>query len=318
MFNNYKTFMRQLADKNVKGIKTYFISGMETFPKVTQHEFYKILEFAKEIDLPVLLHAEDPEIINNNRNLYSSDSDDYLRYCKTRSMIAEYLAVERAVNIANKLNGNLHIVHVASAKAAELINCLEGYNITYETCPHYLYFSEKDFASKGSALKTAPVVKKESDKRQLWQYVINGKCSFITSDHAACTYEEKSTGSFDKDYGGIPGTQTLLPVVFTEGFYKRGIPLKTIYEVCSVNPAKRYKLYPEKGSLQINTDADLTIIDPNSEYVFSKNNLLSKGKTTPFDGESFKGKVVMTILRGKIIYYANSGITINKGYGKYL
>jgi allantoinase len=318
-FDQYENSMEELAEKGAKGFKTYFISGMSSYPRVSKYQFYKILQKGKELGIPILLHAEDYELLTGLGKGLSNQKDDYLRYSNSRPALGEILAVSDAVEIAKSIKGNLHIVHIASYKAAELINqVISNFNITYETCPHYLYFTSNDFKTKGSSLKTAPVVKTKDDQNKLWQFLAESKCSFISSDHAPAPLSEKSTGSFWKDYGGIPGTQTLIPVTFSEGYIKNKITLKRLVEIVSTNAAKRYGLYPKKGTIQKKADADFTLIDPNQKWKFKKDFLYSKGETTPFDGETFHGKVVMTILRGKIIFQENAGITIEKGYGKYL
>jgi len=320
--NNFEQFtqsMEELADKKVRGFKTYFVSGMKTFPQVSLFQFESILKKTKELNLPVLLHAEDSEVVSAMTKKYENANDDYIRYCNSRPAQAEVTAIANAIEIAKRVNGNLHIVHVASSEAAELVNQVGGeYNITYETCPHYLFFAQDDFKTKGSSLKTAPVVKSKKDQIELWKYLENGSCSFVASDHAPAPLKEKQTGSFWNDYGGIPGVQTLIPVIFSEGYKKQKFSLKKFVEVVSTNAAKRFNLYPQKGSLQVGSDADFAIINPNISWKFETKQLLSKGETSPFDNELFMGKVVLTILRGKIIYSDAAGIAVPKGYGKFL
>lgn len=318
-FDHFAQSMEELAAKKVRGFKTYFVSGMKTFPQVSLPQFESILKKAKELDLPVLLHAEDADVISNMTKTYENTNDDYLRYCNSRPAQAEVTAVANAIKIAKRVNGNLHIVHVASSEAAELVNLVRNeYNITYETCPHYLSFTQDDFKTKGSSLKTAPVVKSKKDQTELWKYLEEGNCSFVASDHAPAPLNEKQTGSFWKDYGGIPGVQTLIPVVFSEGYKKQKLTLKRFTEVVSTNAAKRFNLYPQKGFLQVGSDADFAIINPNISWKFETGQLLSKGETSPFNNELFAGKVVLTILRGKIVYSDAAGIAVEKGYGRYL
>ncbi|MFA6598330.1 MAG: amidohydrolase family protein [Ignavibacteriaceae bacterium] len=318
-FGQLAQSMEELAAKKVRGFKTYFVSGMRTFPQVSLQQFELILKKAKELNLPVLLHAEDSGVVSAMTKQHENDNDDYLRYCNSRPAQAEVTAVAYAIEIAKRVNGNLHIVHVASSEAAELINQAgKEYSVTYETCPHYLFFTEDDFKSKGSSLKTAPVVKSKKDQADLWKYLEDGSCNFVASDHAPAPLNEKQTGSFWKDYGGIPGVQTLIPIIFSEGYKKQKLSLKRFTEVVSTNAAKRYNLYPQKGSLQIGSDADFAIINPNISWKFETKELLSKGETSPFDNELLTGKVILTILRGKIVYSDAAGITVEKGYGKYL
>ncbi|MCK9426378.1 MAG: allantoinase AllB [Ignavibacteriaceae bacterium] len=320
--NNFERFsqsMEEFAAKKVKGFKTYFVSGMKTFPQISLPQFESILLKAKELNLPVLLHAEDADVISNMTKIYENANDDYLRYCNSRPAQAEVTAVANAIKIAKSVDGNLHIVHVASSEAAELVNKVRNeYNITYETCPHYLYFSQEDFKTKGSSLKTAPVIKSKKDQDELWKFLEDGSCNFVASDHAPAPLKEKQTGSFWKDYGGIPGVQTLIPVVFSEGYKKQKLSLKRFTEVISTNAAKRYNLYPQKGSLREGSDADFAIINPSISWKFETRQLLSKGETSPFNNELFNGKVILTILRGKIIYSDVAGIAVEKGFGRYL
>ena len=318
-FDQFAQSMEELAAKKVRGFKTYFVSGMKTFPQISHLQFEAIMKKAKELNLPVLLHAEDTGVVSDMTKKYETASDDYLRYCNSRPAQAEVTAVANAIEIAKRVNGNLHIVHVASSEAAELINQVgKEYSVTYETCPHYLFFTQDDFKTKGSSLKTAPVVKSKKDQTELWKYLEDGSCSFAASDHAPAPLKQKETGSFWKDYGGIPGVQTLIPVLFSEGYKKQKLSLKRFTEVVSTNAAKRYNLYPKKGSLREGSDADFAIINPNISAKFETKELLSKGETSPFDNELFNGKIVLTILRGKIIYNDIAGITVEKGYGKFL
>ncbi|MDP1994842.1 MAG: amidohydrolase family protein, partial [Ignavibacteria bacterium] len=112
--------------------------------------------------------------------------------------------------------------------------------------------------------------------------------------------------------------QTLIAVLFSEGFKKRKLTLKRFVEVVSTNAAKRFNLYPQKGSLQVGSDADFAIINPNISWKFETKQLLSKGETSPFDNEIFTGKVVLTILRGKIVSSHAAGIAVEKGFGRFL
>lgn len=318
-FENYYQSMCELAERGVKGFKAYFTSAMGTYPKVSKYQFFKIMQRARDLGLPVLLHAEDNDLIRDLEAELSSRSDDYYRYYLSRPPLSEVLAVSNAVEIARAVKGRLHVVHVGSSAAARIINEVrDRLDISYETCPHYLYFTYKDYETKGSALKTMPGVKDSIDKKNLWHYLNEGSCSFVTSDHAPSRLSEKSSGSFSKDYAGIPGTQTLIPVLFSEGLVKGRIDLKRLAEVTSKNAALRYNIYPKKGCMLKGSDADLTLIDRNTEWVFSQKDLLSKGETSPFIGETFRAKVTLTILRGRIIYSSNAGISVSKGYGKYI
>lgn len=320
MFNeNLEKHVKELVDLKVKGFKVYSISGMKTFPRVTNYQFFEAVKLLKDYNVPILLHAEDYELVNGLTKKEKAAGKNYINYFNSRPALAEILAVGNALEIVKSLKGDLHIVHVASYDAALKIKMYknEGINVTSETCPQYIYFTYKDFENKGSSLKTAPVVKTEYDRTGLKQLLFNEDIDFISSDHAPAPLYEKNTGSIWTDYGGIPGTQTIIPVLLTIGLNSKKIDLKSFIHITSENAAKRYNIFPEKGSLKEGTDADIAIINPIEEWVFSKEELLSKGETTPFDGEKFKGKVKITINRGKIVYSDYFGLISKKGDGKY-
>ena len=142
--------------------------------------------------------------------------------------------------------------------------------------------------------------------------------SFVGSDHAPCTVDEKATGSIWTDYAGIPGCGTLLPYMFSEGYVKGRISLPVLLEVLSENAAQRYGLWQQKGSIRVGKDADLVLINPRADWTVEGQAFYSKGKVTPFEGMVFRGRVVKTVLRGKTIYDAERGILAQRGYGEML
>ncbi len=305
--------MEELCN-TVLGFKTYFLSGMDSFRSLSRYRFQKVLQKAKEFNIPVLLHAEDAEYVNEAAKVEQSKGATWENYYNSRPEMAEILAVQSAVSIARHTGAELHIVHVATARAAALIKDIE--NVTGETCPHYLAFSKEDFEQYGSALKTAPVVKSEENKSELWGFLREGGIDFMASDHAPAPEEQKNTGSVWTDYSGIPGNPTLLPYLFSEGYAQKRLNLSRFLELISENAASRYGFYDRKGSITIGKDADLVIIEPDTKWTVSGKNLYSKGKITPFEGMEWEGRVKKTILRGRVIYDDKEGILAEPGYGQ--
>ncbi|MFA4840044.1 MAG: amidohydrolase family protein, partial [Candidatus Neomarinimicrobiota bacterium] len=186
-----------------------------------------------------------------------------------------------------------------------------------ETCPHYLAFSNEDLIEQGSVLKTAPVVKTKEDSGRLWKALANGEIVFVASDHAPCPAEQKQTGSIWTDYGGISGTGTLLPFMYSEGYRKGRITLAQLVELTSMNAAKRFGLYPKKGAFQVGSDADFVVIDEKQTVTVHGGDFLSKGKLTPFENWQFAGKIAATYLRGRRIYSELEGVAENR-IGKWI
>ncbi|MCD6501405.1 amidohydrolase family protein [bacterium] len=306
--------MRDLASQ-ILGFKTYFISGMKSFERLDHYRFEKVLKVARELHLPLLLHAEDFDYVDAATEDIRPYRDGPLAYYDSRPEAAEILAVESAVEMAENVGAELHIVHLATPRAAEFVG--RG-KISGETAPHYLAFDLRDFERMGSALKTTPPVKSPGSAERLWRMLADGKIAFVASDHAPCPPEDKSTGSIWSDYSGIPGTGTLLPYMLSEGYLAGRLSLSRFVEVVSSSAAKRYGLFDRKGSIEIGKDADLALIDLGGSWTVRGEDFLSKGRITPFEGWEFRGRIVKTILRGKTIFDADRGISVDPGLGEHL
>ncbi len=308
--------MEELAEF-VTGFKTYFISGMDTFHRLNHFQFKNVLEAARDLGKVVLLHAEDYDYVLHATEYARKLKDSPHSFYLSRPEISELLAVASAAIIAEETDAQLHIVHIATAHAAAMIADYD--NITCETEPHYLAFTLEDFESMGSILKTVPIVKSPENKPLLWEYLADGIIDFVASDHAPAPNDQKFTGSIWTDYAGIPGTQTLFPLVFSEGYMKKRLTLKRLLEVTSENAARRFGLFHRKGSIDIGKDADLIFIDPQARWkVDTSSEFYSKGKITPFEGMEFTGRIEMTMVRGKVVYRRGEGILVEPGYGQWL
>jgi allantoinase len=326
--------MEALAPR-VVGFKCYFISGMETFTRVTHEDFERVVAEADRLGRPLLLHAEDFDYVSSatarikaaelrpaaERGSVKSSWDDYYA---SRPEAAELVAVASALALARGREKSLHVVHVGTAAAAELV---EAAGATCETCAHYLAFGREDFGSEGhpdrkalgAALKTAPVVKGRPERERLWSLLASGAIDFLASDHAPCTREEKETGDAWTAYGGIPGVGTGFLYLYSEGLAKKRLTLQRFLEASSFSAARRYGLSARKGSLEPGKDADFALIDPARSTRIEGASLLSKGKITPFEGIELSGAIAATYLRGRLVYDGRSGkITGEPGSGRFL
>lgn len=306
--------MEGLSDA-VLGYKTYFISGMGSFSRLDHFQFRQVLSTAKELGLPVLLHAEDYGYVTGATAAAMKEGKAPILYYKSRPETAEILAALCAVQLAEETGADLHLVHIGTAEVCDLLK-REG--ITGETGPHYLEFDITDFEREGATLKCTPPIKGPENREKLWQHLSNGALSFVASDHAPCSLEEKNTGSIWTDYAGIPGCPTILPYMFSEGYMKGRLSLPRFLQIISENAARRYGIFGRKGSIEQGKDADLTLIDPEQSWTVRGKDLLSKGSVTPFDGMMFTGRVVKTILRGNLIYTSEEGVLARGGYGTHI
>ena len=313
--------MAQLAAK-VVGFKCYFISGMESFTRVTHDDFARIVAEGRRLGRPILLHAEDLDYVTaataRVKAARGNARPEWSDYCESRPEAAELVAVASALALARGNEAGVHIVHVGTAAAAELAHAAGA---SCETCAHYLEFSSEDFGPEGralgAALKTAPAVKGRAERDKLWKLLAEGKIDFLASDHAPCTREEKETGNVWTAYGGIPGVGTSFPYLYSEGLERKRLGLPRFLEATSGAAARRYGLSARKGSIEIGKDADFALVDPRASTKIEGARLFSKGKITPFEGMVFSGKVAGTYVRGRLVYNGTE-IVAEGGYGAFL
>lgn len=315
---------------DVVGFKCYFISGMDSFTAVDHYGFGLAVAKAAALGRPLLLHAEDPGVVLPATEAARASATAEGRqarwqdYVDSRPEAAETVAAASALALARGHEASLHIVHVGTAQAARAI---ADAGASCETCPHYLAFSSDDFAVHGSSLKTAPPVKAPGQADMLWQLLATGAISYVTSDHAPAPESEKRTGSIWTDYGGIPGTGTLFPYLYSAGYRAGRLSLSALLRATSAGAAARFGLAARKGALAPGMDADIIVVDPEGSYEVKGSRLLSKGTLTPFEGMRLAGSIVATWLRGTKIWDgkraessddAGLGITVDAGYGKFL
>jgi len=316
----YKKSLKELKDRGIIGVKFYTISGMELYPRMPVPNMDKAFRLMKELNLVCAVHAEDYYLVDYySRLMQEMGREDPESWSLGRTYEAEPEAIWSVVGITEKVGNKLHIVHLSTKAGLDIIRWAKSHGVdaTTETCPQYLIFTAEDFKKTGSILKIAPPLRKKEDREELWKGLKDGSIDFICTDHAAGKYpEEKSSPNIWKNYAGIPGTQLAVPVMLHYGYHKGKLSLGEIQKLMSENAAKRYGLYPQKGIIKIGSDADLTVIDLEKEWVINPSGLESKGKYSPFFGKRIKGKVYMTMVRGEVVYREDKGIIGTKGYGK--
>ncbi len=303
----------QLSRKGIVGFKAYLISGMITFRSLKVRQMLTAAKMVRKTGNPLAVHAEEEVYVRykraRNKMLYWND---WRAYCDARNDLAEAKAIRLLTEISRKTGCAIHIVHLSSALGLEMVRRakLMGLPVTAETCPHYLYFTQRDFENEeiSNYLKTAPPVKNEEDREALWEAVGDGTISFITTDHAGCDpIKEKSHWNFWEVYGGIPGVEHRVPFLFSEGFKKGRLTLEQTIAHLSGSPADFYKLSHRKGSLQPGKDADFALVNLWDEQVISGENMHCKGKYTPFEGVKFSAVVEKTFLRGMPVFDREKG-----------
>ncbi|MDO5556532.1 MAG: dihydroorotase [Clostridia bacterium] len=214
---------------------------------------------------------------------------------------AEILMAAREIEIAEINKKHVHICHISTKESVNMIRDAKkrGVNVTCETCPHYYSFTEEEVLDSGANAKMNPPLRTKQDLEAIIEGLKDGTIDNIITDHAPHSEQEKSQ-ELSKAPNGIIGFETLLAATITNLVDKEEIDYLDLVKLTSYNPAKILGI--EKGSIEEGNRADITIFNPNEEYIYTKEDIVSKSKNTPFIGKKLKGKVYYTIVNGKIIY----------------
>lgn len=315
--------IRELAEAGVIGFKAYLISGMSTFTDLTPEQMLQVAQWIKPTGLPLAVHAEDKKRVQQRSlRLRNAGANDWRAYGKSRDSEAESRAVATMIAIARQTKCPIHIVHLSSALALEQVRQAqkEGLPVSAETCPHYLFFTQADFARPeiSAYLKTAPPVKSGGDRAALWGGLADGTIAFVTTDHAGCDPEkEKSAENFWQVYGGIPGVEHRVPFLFSEGFLKHRLTLEQSINLLCTGPAC-FSHFDSKGRLAIGQDADFALVNLWEQQVIRAHEMHCKGKYTPFAGIPLNALVEKTILRGQIVMNRSGMVERKLGEGRFV
>ena len=314
----YPERLAELADK-VMGIKSYAVSGMDDlWGALDPWRFLGLLELCAQHQLPALLHAEDRAFVDAASAAKRAAGLNAPRdWYEARPEMAEVLSVLSALRLAQEAGASLHVVHVGTAEAAALIRDSKT-TATGETCPQYLAFDTGDFEEQGATLKIAPPIKGPENPPQMWDILAQGGLSFVASDHAPGTEKEKAGSDIWCNSAGISGTGTILPYVFSEGFHAGRLTLPRFLEVMCENAPKRYGFFDRKGSIEVGKDADLVLVNSQEDWTVHASEFLSKGKLSPFEGRTFRGRIALTMVRGVPVYQHNKGIVAAPGHGQFI
>lgn len=216
---------------------------------------------------------------------------------------AEEIMAARDIVIAETNNLKTHICHISTQTSVNMIRDAKkrGVNVTCETCPHYFSFTVDEVLKSGVNAKMNPPLREEKDKQAVIQGLKDGTIDCIITDHAPHAEAEKNQG-LAKAPNGIIGFETALSAEIMNLVDSGEIDYLTLVKLTSYNPSKLLKIHDKAGSIEPGKIADITIFDPNEEYIYTKEMIVSKSKNSPFIGKKMKGKVKYTIVNGTIVY----------------
>jgi allantoinase len=317
-----------LADLDEKGcvaFKSFIGPVSPDYKPLNYGQVYEAMNIIKKFGGRAGFHCEDFSMIKEGEAKMKREGRlDWQGFLDSRTVAAEMVATDAVIEIAKATGCKAHICHVSSPDVAQKIKEAQqaGYDITAETCAHYLSFTGQDTIDNGELFKCAPPLRSQEEVERLWGYVVDGTFSGIASDHSPCAPDEKYKeilgqkieNVFDV-WGGISGIQSCVQATFSEGVVKRGISPTVLATAMAKNPAKAFGIYGRKGDIRPGFDADLVIIDPDKEWEVKADDLLYVNKISAFVGMKGKGLPVCTVVRGMVM--AEDGKVVGeKGAGE--
>lgn len=289
-----------LDKHRVPGIKLFMGSSTGNMLVDQYDSLKKIFETAKNLDLPVMTHCEDTDIINRNMAVYKQkygEDPDVKFHPEIRSVEACYESSKLAVQLAREYGTKLHIAHLTTAKELKLLDADD--NITAEAVIAHLFFSDKDYASKKALIKCNPAVKTVADRDALRQALRDGRIFVIGTDHAPHEWKDKQ-GGCAKAASGMPMIQFSL-VAMLELVDAGVLTIEKMVELMAHHPASLFSLN-SRGFLRKGYQADIVIVRPNAPWTVDKEQIQSKCGWSPLEGHEFKWRVEQTICNGHVVY----------------
>jgi len=294
----YKAFMSTAGDRSLSN----------DLENVDDYSLYEGMNRIAKTGKLLSVHCENAAITDRLGELAKKNGPNTLKaYVESRPIFTEVEAIRRAIYFAKQTGVKLHIAHVSCAQAVdEVIKArAEGYDITCETCTHYLYFHMDELDSIGNSAKCSPPIRDLEHQKGLWEKLFHGDIEFVTSDHSPCTPDLKE-GPALSAWGGISALQNCYDVLFDEAVQKRNMSLNQFVNITATNVAKRFEL-KDKGSISVCKDADFAFIKPNSPYILKADDLEYKNKISAFVGRKIGAQIVKTIVRGNTVYDIQKG-----------
>ena len=298
--------------------------------KLDDGEILTCLEAARGLGAMTMIHAENADAIAYLTKRLTEQGKTAPRFHgKSRPMPVEREATHRAITLSELVDVPILVVHVSGAEAVEQIRWARGrgLNIFAETCPQYLFLTQEHLGLDGfhgAKCVCSPPPRDARNQQVIWDGLADGLFTIVSSDHAPFRYDDpqgKKLGgeepSFEYIPNGIPGIETRLPLLFSEGVLAGRLTIQQFVALTSTNPAKLYGLYPRKGTIAIGADADLVIWDTSKRQPIRNEMLHHEVDYTPYAGIEVGAWPATTVCRGKVVWDGVS-FTGRAGDGEFL
>jgi allantoinase len=299
----------EIAPLHAAGAAAFKVSTFEThpvrFPRVPDGELLLAMAICSQQGALVCFHPENDDIVRRlSEQLAAEGRTDPMAHADARPPVAESEAVGRALELGLATGCRTHLCHVSIERGFTLVAraLADGADASAETCTHYLVMDEDDLRRLGGRAKINPPLRPRAQQDALWRLLASGAVTQVTSDHVGWARELKDTSDIFAARSGVPGLETTLPLLFSEGVVRRGLPLGTLLRVLCEGPAARYGLAPRKGAIAPGADADLVILDPDERWRIDERELLCHAGWSPYHGREVTGRVKQVLVRGSTVF----------------
>lgn len=312
---------RELAAVVARGVPSFKVFTTYN-QRLSLDAIGRLLTKARRLGALVTVHCEDHGIVTARKEeLIAAGKTDPAYHALSRPERAEVRAIKDVIALAGEAGAPVYIVHVSTGGGAAAIAAArgEGRPIYGETCPHYLLLTAEKYAGpEGRLYLMCPPLRTAGDNEELWRHLAAGSLQVVATDHCSYTPRQKNAGTaFYNTPSGVPGTETLLPLLYTFGVRSGRLTLPQMVKVVSTYPARLFGLYPRKGEIAPGSDADIVVFNPRKEVVLTAAHLHSAAGYTIFEGFRLQGYPEATYLRGRPIYEGGRFLG-RAGYGCFI
>ena len=290
------------------GACAFKLSTYETdpvrFPRIPDDQLYRAFGAIAGAGGLAGVHSENDELV---RALVAGERDagrvDPLAHARSRPPVAETEAIARCLELAQATGVRLHLCHVTVGRGVELARRArrDGVDVSAETCPHYLLLDESELERRGGEAKINPPLRSAAEVEALWHALARGELDVVSSDHVGWPIERKRGEDIFALASGAPGLELELPLLH-DAAAARGVPIAVLVRALSETPARRFGLWPAKGSLLPGADADLVVLDPDSRWTVEPERLVTPVGWSPYSGRTVRGRVCHVLARGEHVF----------------
>ncbi|QCI64714.1 dihydroorotase [Phreatobacter stygius] len=310
--------LQGLIDGGVNAFKCFMGNTFGNLPSPSTGAMLEGFEIIAPSGLRIALHAETASIMAwRQKRLIEAGRNDPLAHVAARPAVVAAEAVARAAILAEWTGARVHVLHISSALELGPLRDAKarGVDITGGTCPCYLLLDTRDYARLGSVIRVNPPVREASDSTAIWAALQDGTVDLIETDHAPHSPEEKTKAVIWEADCGFPGVETQMPLMLNQ-VAKGRISLEDYVRFSAEQPAKRFGLWPVKGRIEAGAHADIAVVDMTKTEIIEAARLHSRGKITPFEGDSVTGVPVHTLVRGRFVQKDRRLVAEARGHGR--